>query len=350
MRFTFVLDPLGGLMPAHDTSVALMEAAQRLGIELWVTEARELTLDRGEAVAWARAVRVEAAVRAAGHWIVAERWYELGEAETVRLADSDAVLMRTDPPVDQDYLQATMVLDAAAERTLVVNHPAGLRIANEKLLPTLVPDLAPATIITARADQLRAALREWGLAVGKPINGMAGRGIVMLRDGDAGLDSLLELLTDGWRRQIVLQEYLPAACEGDKRILLIDGEPLGAVRRCATPGEFRCNLAVGGVACATELDERDELIIARLAPILRERGLYFAGIDVIGGQLTEVNVTSPTCIREAELLGAEGASARVVEWIADASAATARSSRRPAFSPLSAAVRRNTSWPLLTAS
>ena len=317
MRLAFVIDPLSQLDPCHDTSVALMEAAQRLGSELWVARPRDLELDNGKAVAWARPVTVEPAVRVGGRWIAADRWFEIGAREPICLSDVDAVLMRADPPVDREYVYATFVLDAAVRSgTPVINDPTGLRIVNEKLLPTLIPDLAPATLVTARGDHIREALRRWGLAVAKPLDGMAGRGVVMLRDGDRGLESLIELVTDTGRRQIVVQEYLPAACDGDKRILLIGGAPVGAINRCSRPDEFRCNMAVGAIVRATTLNDRDVEIIERLEPVLHARGLHFAGIDVIGGQLTEVNITSPTGIREAELHGNADAALRVVEWIA----------------------------------
>lgn len=295
-----------------------MEAAQRLGIEVWVTEVHELALDRAETVAWARPVRLYPAVKVDGRWAAGDHWFDAGPPELVTLADVDAVLMRVDPPVDESYLQATFVLDAAARGgTLVVNDPVALRVFNEKLIATLVPDLAPATIITARRAHICDALRAWGLAVAKPLDSMGGCGVVMLRDGDPGLGALIELVTHCGRRQIVVQEYLPEACEGDKRILLLDGEPVGAINRCSPPGEFRCNMAVGGIVSATSLDEHDHAILERLRPLLGSSGLHFTGIDVIGGRLTEVNVTSPTGIRETELHGAENASQRVVEWIAD---------------------------------
>jgi glutathione synthase len=342
MRFTFVVDPLEGLNAAHDTTVSLMEAAQRQGIEVWVTGTGDLALDHDVAVAWARPVQLSGAINADGRWVTGERWYEAGRAERVPLAVSSAVLMRVDPPVDQAYLAATFSLDAAARAgTLVVNDPAGLRNGNEKLLPLLVSDLAPATLVSANQTEIRAALKRWGLAVAKPLDAMGGRGVVMLRDGDASLAALLELVTDCGRRQVVIQEYLPAASDGDKRILLLDGEPVGAINRCSAPGEFRCNMAVGATVTATELDPRDIEICDRLKPILRARGLHFVGIDVIGGRLTEVNVTSPTGIREAELLGAEDASDRVVQWIAD-SAATTGSERNWV------AARRSNRWPSLS--
>ena len=316
MRFAFIVDPLPGLEPCHDTSVALMEAAQRLGVELWVAAPEDLGLEGGAPVARARPLELLPAVKVDGQWVCGDRWFDLGSAEPIALTEMDAVLMRLDPPVDRRFVQTTFVLDAAARAgTLVVNDPSALRIFNEKLLATLVPELAPATVMTARADRIAEAVHGWGLAVAKPLDGMAGRGIVMLRDGDPGLGALLELITEAGRRHVVVQEYLPEAAAGDKRILLLDGEPVGAINRRSRPGEFRCNMATGAMVDPTRLDERDMAIVDRLRPLLGPRGLHFSGIDVIGGRLTEVNVTSPTGMREAELLGFEDAGRRVVEWV-----------------------------------
>ena len=325
MRLTFVVDPLAGLEPAHDTTVALMEAAQRLGAEVWVTGVSDLVLEHDVAAAWSQPVRLAAALMSGGRWVTTDAWYETGPPQRLALADSDAVLMRVDPPVDAGYLRATMVLDAAVRAgALVVNDPAGLRNSNEKLLPLLVSDLAPPTLVSAGARDIRVALGRWGQAVAKPLEGMAGGGVVMLTAGDRGLESLLELVTDCGRRQVVVQQYLAAAADGDKRILLLDGEPIGAINRCARPGEFRCNMAKGALVSPATLAEPDLEICRRLRPVLRERGLLFAGIDVIGDRLTEVNVTSPTGIREVELAGSDGASDRVIEWIVAAAGARNR--------------------------
>ena len=337
MRFLFVIDPLSGLEPCPDSSVALMEAAQRLGIEVLVARAGDLALDDGSAAARVRPLRLRPAVQVDGQWVAGDRWFDAGAPERIALADLDAVLMRLDPPVDRAYVNATFVLEVAARAgTTVVNDPVALRSCNEKLLATLVTGLTPATVLTACPTDIVEALARWGLGVAKPLDGMAGRGVVMLRAGDPGLPALLELITDRGRRHVVVQEYLPAACDGDKRILLLDGEPVGAINRCSQPGEFRCNMAVGATVCATTLEEDDMAIIERLAPLLGARGLHLAGIDVIGGRLTEVNVTSPTGVREAELLGADHASRRIVEWIADRAAA--------------GTTERHGSWPSLSAS
>jgi glutathione synthase len=238
------------------------------------------------------------------------------------LGSGDAVLMRVDPPVNSAYLRATYVLDAAVRSgALVLNDPRGLREANEKLLPLAVSDLAPATIVTADAHDIREALERWGLAVAKPLEGAGGRGVVMLRKGDPGMTALIDLVTQQGMRQIVFQEYLSGVAQGDKRIFLLDGEPIGAINRRASDQDFRCNLAVGAVAEETSLDASDLEICRRLRPELRRLGLALVGIDVIGGRLTEVNVTSPTGIREIELFTDGRPSDRVIEWIAHAASA-----------------------------
>ena len=337
MRIAFVIDPLAGLAPGHDTSVALMEAAQRLGAEVWVTGIGDLGLEHDVAVTRAAPVQLAAAVKSVGRWATTDAWYQLGTPQRLALADCDAVMMRADPPVDAAYLRATLVLDAAVRAgTCVVNDPAGLRDSNEKLLPLLLPDLAPATLVTANARDIHAALLGWGMGVAKPLEGMAGSGVVILRDGDPGLHALLELVTDCGRRQTVVQEYLTAAADGDKRILLLDGEPIGAINRSARPGEFRCNMAKGAIVSPATIDDHDAEVCRRLAPQLRARGLHFVGIDVIGDRLTEVNVTSPTGIREVELAGATNASTRVMEWIVAAAGANRRVTRRSGWRSLNA--------------
>lgn len=318
MRLLFVVDPLPTLRPDHDTSVSLMEAAQRRGVEVWVAGAADLVVDGRGAVAWARPTRVTPARRRDGRWVAPADWWRTGARQRIDLDDGDAVLVRVDPPVDTAYLRATYVLDAAVRRgVLVVNAPRGLREANEKLLPLVVADLAPDTVVTADAHDVRAAVERWELAVAKPVEGAGGRGVVLLRRGDPGLAALIDLVTGQGTRQVVFQEYLPGAERGDKRIFLLDGEPIGAINRRAPDRDFRCNLAVGAVAERTSLDASDLEICRRLRPELRRLGLVLVGIDVIGGRLTEVNVTSPTGVREIELFGTDRPSDRVLGWITE---------------------------------
>jgi glutathione synthase len=224
--------------------------------------------------------------------------------------------MRKDPPYDLDYYFATLLLERARGQTLIVNDPRGLREANEKLYSLHFPDLIPTTVVTRDAARLRAFLGEQGgEIVVKPLDGCGGRGVFYLHEGDRNIPSLLEMMTDFGRRWTIGQKYLPAARAGDKRILLLDGEPIGAVLRVPREDDLRGNLHVGGRPARTTLDERDRAICAAVAPRLRQDGLYFVGLDVIGGFLTEVNVTSPTGVQEVNALEGGQLETRIVEWL-----------------------------------
>jgi glutathione synthase len=222
-------------------------------------------------------------------------------AQRRELRSFDVVLMRKDPPVDERYTTATWILDHAG--TLVVNDPRGLRELNEKLAIARFPELAPKTFASCNSGELREILGALGgRMIVKPVYGFGGRGILLAREDDPNLGSLLELATADGTRWTVAQEYLPAASEGDKRILLVDGEPIGAVLRVPRAGELRNNFHAGGSPASTLLDEADRAICSRVGPLLRELGQFFVGIDVIGGRLTEINVTSPTGMQEVNRL------------------------------------------------
>jgi glutathione synthase len=224
--------------------------------------------------------------------------------------------MRTDPPVDIPYLYATYVLDYVnPDRTRVINAPAGLRAANEKMYALQFTGAIPETIVTADKQVIREFVERQGAAVMKPLGGKAGEGILFAEPGDRNLNSLIEISTQQFRVPIMVQEYLPAAKDGDKRVILLNGEPIGAVNRIPTGKEFRGNMAVGGRVAAVEITERDRQICAQLAPTLRRDGLIFVGIDIIGGYLTEVNVTSPTGIREIDRLNDVRLGQQVMDWL-----------------------------------
>ncbi|WP_053116062.1 ATP-grasp domain-containing protein [Streptomyces xiamenensis] len=274
MRFPFVIDPLPGLRPEHDTSVSLTEAAQRTGVDVWAAEAAGLVLVGGGAAAWARPVRINPAERRAGRGEAPETWWRGGAPERIRLRSGSAVLRRVDPPVNSAHLRATYILEAAVrEGAQLFNDPRGLRDANEKLLPLAVDVPAPDTIITARVLDVLEALERWDVAVAKPLEGAGGRGVVMVRRSDPGLAALIGLVTFQGTRQTVLQEYLPAVAEGDKRIILLDGEHVGAINLRASDQDFPCNLAVGAVTEATALDESDAENCRWLHPRLELLGL-----------------------------------------------------------------------------
>lgn len=324
MDFVFVIDDISGLQPGHDTSVALMEAAQLRGHRILVTTAARLGFADGRATALCHPVTLRPAVLHESRWISDPEWFALGQRGLYRLADAAVVFMRTDPPVDVQYLRATYLLDLVdATRTLMVNSPSGVRNANEKLFALRVPELGPPTLVTADRRTIRDAVAGWGKAVLKPTDGMAGRGILVLDPGDPNLASILDTATGRGRTQVVVQRWLPESTHGDRRVIVLDGYPVGAVRRVAgAAGEFRCNMATGAAVVADTITQRDREICAGLAPLLREHGLPLVGIDVIGDCLTEVNVTSPTGIREIDALTGSHLASEVIGWAEDRCQAT----------------------------
>lgn len=323
MKFAFIIDPIQTLDPGHDTSVALMEAAQALGHQVWITEAKRLSVAEGKAWALAEPVRLEPVELVDGRWVAKEHWFavddatgsDVGKRELICLETMDAVFMRTDPPVTVPYLYATYILDYInPAKTLVVNSPSGIRAANEKMYALQFTDVMPETIVTQDKQIIRQFVERHEAAVIKPLGGKAGEGILLITPDDRNFNSLIEISTQG-KTPIMVQAFLPAAKEGDKRIILLNGEPIGAVNRVPTGKEFRGNMAVGGKAAQTEITERDLEICRRVAPALRRDGLYFVGIDVIGGYLTEVNVTSPTGIREIDRLDNVRLGNQVIQWV-----------------------------------
>lgn len=321
MKFAFIIDPIHQLDPGHDSSVALMEAAQLLGHEVWITQAESLSVADGKAWASLTPVTLEAVTLVEGRWVAKTPWFTLGSPDAVQrlpLEDMDAVFMRTDPPVTIPYLYATYLLDYVnPEKTLVVNAPQGLRAANEKMYALQFKDAIPETIVTQDKQVIRQFLEKQGLAVLKPLGGKAGEGILFLDPGDRNFNSLIEVSTHQGKVPVMVQAYLPAAKDGDKRIILLNGEPLGAVNRIPTGSEFRGNMAVGGRVAQVAITEREREICRQLAPTLRRDGLYFVGIDVIGGYLTEVNVTSPTGLREIDRLEGAQLGRQVIEWVVE---------------------------------
>lgn len=293
VKLGVVMDPIENITYKKDSSLAMLLAAQQRGWELWYMELPDLYLRGDQARASMKPLRVMADP---------ERWFERGEGADLPLADLDVILMRKDPPVDREFLIATHILEAAQrDGTLVVNPPQALRDCNEKLYATWFPQCTPPLIVTRDPARLRAFHAEHSDVVMKPIDGMGGKSVFRVRPGDANLGVIIETLTQDGQHQIMAQKYLPQISEGDKRILLIDGEPLPfALARVPAAGENRGNLAAGGRGEGRELTERDRWICSQLGPALRERNLIFVGIDVIGEYLTEINVTSPTCIRELD--------------------------------------------------
>ncbi len=306
----FVIDPIERLNPAKDSSVALMQAAQRAGLPVWVCTPADISAAEHPQVghtAWAlaRPAQLEAIAPGPDGWHVPSPWHRLGAEERLPLERFAHVWMRKDPPVDEAYLYATHLLDLAERHggVRVLNRPASLRAWNEKLSALRFSHLMAPTLVSARVDVLAAFTAEQGEVVLKPLGGRAGQGVVFAAAATPGLRALLELVTEQQRLPVMVQAFLPGVSAGDKRILLVDGEPLGAVNRVPSAGEFRSNLAVGGAPEAAGLTEAERRICAELAPALRREGLFFVGIDVIDGRLSEINVTSPTGVREVERLG-----------------------------------------------
>jgi glutathione synthase len=307
VRLLFIVDPLDKLALAGDTSYALMLEAAARGWDVWTCQIEHLGLVADDAVVDAVPTIVTPALTPAEAFQVEQR-------AARRLADFDVVLMRKDPPLDVSYLHATWILDHARGKTLLVNDPRGLRELNEHLAVLRFPHLTPPSIVTRSADRLREFQREQGGAiVVKPVDGYGGLGIFVVRDGDMNASSILETSTGAGTRWTLAQKYLPEASQGDKRILLADGELVGAVLRVPAEAEARGNLHVGGRAVKAVIDDRDREIIATIAPFLREHGQILVGLDVIGGWLTEINITSPTGVRQASRLDNTNVAAPILD-------------------------------------
>jgi glutathione synthase len=293
-----------------------MEAAQLLGHSVWVTQADFLSTIEGKAHAILEQVTLKPVQLVNGLWVADDHWYQVGEATLKSLEEMDAVFMRTDPPVTIPYLYATYILDLIdPQKTLVVNSPQGLRTANEKMYALQFTSVIPESIVSSNKQVIRQFVEEKQAAVIKPLGGKAGEGVLFITAGDRNFNSLIEISTKQGREPIMVQTYLPAAKEGDKRIILLHGEPIGAVNRIPTGNEFRGNIAVGGRVAPTEITARDYEICATVASRLQDDGLYFVGLDVIGGYLTEVNVTSPTGVREIDRFNNVCLGKKVIEWV-----------------------------------
>jgi glutathione synthase len=293
-----LMDPIGSIKIAKDTTFAMLLEARRRGHALHYFEQGDLALRDG--VPWARMATLD--VRDDPR-----DWYTLGPAQWRDLRELDVVLMRKDPPVDAQFVYDTMVLEVAQRSGVaVINDPQSLRDCNEKLFALAFPSCTAPTLVSRNAGELRQFTAEHGEVVLKPLDGMGGRGIFRVRAGDSNLNSMLETLLGGdahgaGRQMAIAQKYIPEISAGDKRILVVDGEAVPyALARIPQGDEFRGNLAAGGRGEGVPLSERDRWIVAQVAPELRRRGLTFTGLDVIGDYLTEINITSPTCVRELD--------------------------------------------------
>ena len=297
------MDPIDRIDIRGDSTFALLLEAQRRGHELLYYTPQDLSLRDGKLIVRGATLTVED--RIGSH-------YRLGEARTENLADWDTVMLRQDPPFDMAYITTTHLLERIHPGTLVVNDPAHVRNAPEKVFVLDFTDLMPPTLVTRNADDVRAFRAQYNDIIIKPLYGNGGASVFRVQPGDTNLNSLIELFHTVFREPFMVQQYRPEVRQGDKRIILIDGAVAGALNRVPAADESRSNLHVGGTAVATDLSDRDREICARLGPELKKRGLIFTGIDVIGPYLTEINVTSPTGIRQIKAFG--GADIAALYW------------------------------------
>ena len=293
IKFGVVMDPIALINIKKDSSFAMLLAAQAKDWELYYMEMPDLYLAQGEARASMRPLKVQRNP---------DNWFTLGEATDASLAELDVIIMRKDPPVDSEFVYATHILERAEKQgTLVVNKPQSLRDCNEKLYATAFPQCCPPVLVSRQSSRLKAFLNEHENVIFKPLDGMGGASIFHVKKGDPNTGVILETLTRHDQQQAMAQLYLPEIKAGDKRILIIDGEPVDyALARIPGQGEHRGNLAAGGSGVAQPLTDRDRWIVEQIKGDLKARGLLFVGIDVIGDYLTEINVTSPTCIQEID--------------------------------------------------
>jgi glutathione synthase len=306
MRFVFVMDPMSYVLPDKDTSFAFQRAAQARGHVSLHALPHDVFVKEGDIYARVRPLTVSDA----------PPHFTQGAPFDVRLAEVEAVFIRKDPPFDDQYLYLTHLLERARGRTVLLNDPRGLRDANEKLYTLHFSQHTPRTLVSAERARIFSFLDEvGGRAVIKPLNGAGGAGVLMLTRGDKNAPSIVDTVTREGKVYAMVQEFLPGVKDGDKRVLVLDGNILGAINRVPRPDEFRSNIHVGGLVEAYEVGEAERAIVASIAPRLRADGLFFVGLDVIAGHLTEVNVTSPTGIQELSRHLGRDVAADVIAWV-----------------------------------
>jgi glutathione synthase len=293
LRVGIVMDPIESITPYKDSSLAMLLEAERREAEIHYFRQSDLKIISGTALGRSQRLNVEDDRTS---------WWRFGDEQEIELGDLDVILMRKDPPFDMEYIYTTYILDRAKQAgALIMNDPQALRNMNEKVFTAWFPDCVPTTLITRSMDEMRGFLTEHGHVVIKPLEGMGGRSIFVIKDGDKNANVVFETLTDYGQRFAMAQTYIPEILLGDKRILLMDGEPVPyALARIPSADDNRGNLVMGAVGKGQDLSDRDREICARVGPVLKENGVIFAGIDVIGDYLTEVNVTSPTGMREID--------------------------------------------------
>jgi len=307
-RLGIVMDPIAEITPKKDSSLAMLLVASARDYEIHYMQQKDLRLMGGEAFGRSRILSVRDSD---------DDYFELGAESDLRLGDLDVILMRKDPPFDMEYIYTTYILERAElAGCLVVNRPQALRDMNEKVYTAWFPDCTPETLVTRSIPEMRAFVAGHKTVVVKPLDGMGGKSIFVAREGDNNTNVIFETLTDNGRRFAMAQVFIPEISAGDKRILLVDGEPIpGALARIPPADDNRGNLVMGAIGEGRELSERDLAICARIGPVLKENGVLFCGIDVIGDYLTEINSTSPTGIREINKLFGVDASALLFDAI-----------------------------------
>ncbi len=306
LSFAIQMDPVASIDIAVDSTFALGLEAQSRGHDLWYYTPDKLSFDEGKITARGQSLQL---------FDNRHAFFKTGAVEIRSLEEFDVILMRQDPPFDMAYITATHILERLPASTMVVNNPAEVRNAPEKLLVTHYPSLLPATLISRDSDAILAFRERHKDIIIKPLFGSGGAGVFRIQPNDQNLNSLLEVFFANSREPVMLQTYLPAVRDGDKRVILVNGEPVGVINRIPNDGEVRSNLHVGGTAAATQLTARDRHICATIGPELKRRGLLFVGIDIIGIYLTEINVTSPTGIREIQRLSDINIAAMTIDAI-----------------------------------
>jgi len=309
VKLGVIMDPIADIKVYKDTSYALLLEAQKRGWEIFYMEQGDLIIRDGEVYADTKDLTLHDDE---------SHWFDFGDESHIKLSDLDVVMMRKDPPFDMEYIYTTYLLDLVeAQNTLVVNKPQSIRDANEKLFSSWFPQCCPTTLVTRRIEKLREFAKEHDDIVVKPLGGMGGENIFVLRKGDLNASVVFENMTHLETVLVMAQKYIPEIKSGDKRIIMIDGEPVPhALARVPLPGESRGNLAAGAKGKAVELTDRDRWICEQVGPTLKAKGLLFVGLDVIGDYLTEINVTSPTCIRELDTQCGLNISAMILDSIA----------------------------------
>jgi len=310
LKIGVVMDPIGNINFKKDSSLAMLLEAQSRGWQLFYMEQTDLYLQHEVARAKMRPLKV---------FNDAQHWFELHDDEDHPLDSLDAILMRKDPPFDMNYIYSTYLLEKAEDQgTLIINKAQSLRDANEKLFTNYFPQCMPPTLVTSNAEHIKAFYQEHNDIILKPLDGMGGASVFRIKQGDSNLSVIIETLTEHQTKLTMVQRFIPEISQGDKRILLINGEAIPyALARIPAKGETRANLAAGGEGIGIELTKRDRWICEQVAPTLKKKGLIFVGIDVIGDYLTEINVTSPTCIRELDKQYNINISAHLMDWIAE---------------------------------